>query len=363
MGRRAKPWYWEARKGWYIVIDNVKQRLADDKKTAYARFHELMSGKKTKVPSDSVAMILDRFLDDVKQHVEDGSRSQKTYEGYLYFCQSFHSALPRLRVSELRPLHVREWTNGKKTWNSTTKRSAITAVVRAFNWAVKIGHLDRSPITGMEKPEAKKRDVLVSEAEFNTLLAHASPAFRDLLIVSWETGCRPQESKPLEAKHVQLDLHRWVFAPKESKGKKKPRIVYMTPKAEEVVRRLMEKYPEGKIFRNVRGNPWTASCVQRTFVRLEKKIGKRYCQYNLRHSFGNRMLTERRLDSLVVAELMGHSSTQMLATTYSHLNANPDHLLKAVGASEPENKPEPSVAPDQNGKTQGRRKRRPQQSG
>ena len=222
-----------------------------------------------------------------------------------------------------------------------------------------MGHIDRSPIAGMEKPEAKKRDVLISEAEFNTILKHASAEFSDLLVVSWETGCRPQEVKPLEAHHVQLDQHRWVLPPEEAKGKKRPRIVYMTPKAEEIVRRLVEQYPEGKIFRNVRGRPWTADAVKCTFERLEEKLGKRYCQYNLRHAFGHRMLTERKLDSLVVAELMGHTSPQMLATTYSHLNANPDHLLKAVGASEQQKEPKASVPPARSGRKRGKPKRRP----
>ncbi|MCY2993358.1 MAG: tyrosine-type recombinase/integrase [Planctomycetota bacterium] len=358
MARQPKPWYWEDRGEWYVTINRVRHRLGEDKKAATAKFHELMSGKRTQVQSDAVSAVLDQFLSWTEAH-----RSPKTYRGYKDFCQSFHSTFPRLRISELKPFHVQQWAEGKTTWNATTQRGAITALVRGMNWAMKMGHIDRNPLAGIEKPEASKRETLISEGEFNGMLEHVNQQFRDLLVVSWETGCRPQETKAVEARHVQFDLHRWVLPPLESKGKKKPRIVYMTPRAEEVVKRLVEQYPEGKLFRNVRGRPWTASCVKMTFERLEGKLGTRYCQYNFRHSFGHRMLTERKLDSLVVAELMGHSSPMMLATTYSHLNANPEHLLKAVGASEQEKEPDVSVPPARRGKSQGKHRRQTRRSG
>ena len=58
-------------------------------------------------------------------------------------------------TSDLNPGHVTAWLNSQRTWNSTTKRNAITALQRGFNWAVKNRGLDRNPIRGMEKPEAK----------------------------------------------------------------------------------------------------------------------------------------------------------------------------------------------------------------
>jgi hypothetical protein len=35
-------------------------------------------------------------------------------------------------------------------------------------------------------------------------------AFCDLLISTWESGCRPQESLRVEARHVDLANQRWV---------------------------------------------------------------------------------------------------------------------------------------------------------
>ena len=44
-----------------------------------------------------------------------------------------------------------------------------------------------------------------------------------------------------------MDLSRscWVFPVNESKGKRQPRIVYLSPQAEELTKRLVELYPVG----------------------------------------------------------------------------------------------------------------------
>ena len=73
--------------------------------------------------------------------------------------------------------------------------------------------------------------------------------FRDLLVVSWECGCRPQESLLVERRHVNEKLKRWEFPTQEAKGKKKVRFVYLTDNALAISRKLMLKHPEGRLFR------------------------------------------------------------------------------------------------------------------
>jgi integrase len=101
----------------------------------------------------------------------------------------------------------------------------------------------------MEKPAGGKREVVVTQAEFDALLgATRMREFRDLLIVSWETGCRPQESLRVEARHVDLQHARWVFPASEAKSKNRPRIIYLTEPALEITQRLMLAHPAGPLF-------------------------------------------------------------------------------------------------------------------
>ena len=92
----------------------------------------------------------------------------------------------------------------------------------------------------MKKPKGGKREVVVSQAEFDDILSLAKDdGFRDLLIVSWETGCRPQESLIVEAQHVDLVNQRWVFQQSEEKCGESLRVVYLTDRALAIVKRLM----------------------------------------------------------------------------------------------------------------------------
>lgn len=203
-------------------------------------------------------------------------------------------------------------------------------------------------------------------------------------MVTWDTGCRPQESLRVEARHVDLERNRWVFPKSESKGKREPRIVYLSGQAAEITRRQMARHPTGPIFRNSEGKPWNPDSVNNQFnrlrVRLMQKLGlleektlkremellipklskhrkikgkvvpkqekefrwearqkvlehfanrllPRFSLYALRHAWATRAL-ESGVDGLTVAILMGHRDPSTLARVYQHLSHNPEHLYQ-----------------------------------
>ena len=63
-----------------------------------------------------------------------------------------------------------------------------------MKWAKQQGYIDVNPITEIEVPAAEQKQTVISEAKFHGLLTYIrNEALRDLVIVTWETGCRPQE--------------------------------------------------------------------------------------------------------------------------------------------------------------------------
>jgi integrase len=87
---------------------------------------------------------------------------------------------------------------------------------------------------------------MVSEAEYAQILAAIrDDSFYDLIVTTWETGCRPQESLRVEARHVDLKNQRWVFPKSESKTRQVSRVVYLTDEALQITSRLMVTYPTG----------------------------------------------------------------------------------------------------------------------
>jgi integrase len=327
MARRPKPWLRKGR-GWFVTLDGKQVSLGVDKNQAHIRFHQLMSEPKppTNARHPLVASVLDEFLEWTKNN-----REIATYESRRTRLQSFLDHLSsKLTVGELQPFHAQQWLDSHPNWASTTARTAVATVQRALTWAVKMGHIPSNPLAYFEKPAAEARDRIVTLEEYRQILAYTPDVeFRNLLTVHWEAGCRPQESLRVEAKFVDLKNARWVFPVKKSKGKRRPRIVYLNDEALGITQTLMLKWPNGPIFRNTRGRPWTKDSVNCRFERLEKKLGTKYCLYLFRHSFATRLL-ETGLDALTVAVLLGHSNPAMLSTTYQHLAHNPGHLLEQL---------------------------------
>lgn len=202
------------------------------------------------------------------------------------------------------------------------------------------GPIVKSPVRGIEKPKAERREQTVSPVEFTRIRDHypEGDTFRDLLEFCWETGCRPQEARLAEARHVMLKLNCIAFPPEEAKGGKRWRIIQMTETAAKIVARLAAKNVTGPLFLNEDGVPWTKNSVACRFGRLKKHFGVKYALYAVRHGFAGKMLTSG-ADSMTVATLMGHADTRMLSSHYAHLEQQAEFLQKELRKASGPDKP------------------------
>lgn len=342
----SRPWFWEKRNAWFCEPDGKRVCLGSHpegypvpkkgKKGWNApqpildAFHKLMTTPPAQtfaLSEDAVANILDDFLTWCKQN-----RAPRTEERYRDFIQDFinFKGIGRMGVAELDAKHVTDWLDAHEGWGNTTKNNAITALQRGFNWACKNRGLNKkggNPIKGMEKPQAEVRTDTLTPAEFEKMLPLVTDEFRDLITVSWDCGARPQEIKKLEARHLELQNNRAVLPTKEAKGKRRARAIYFpTERSLEILRRLAKENPEGPIFLNNRGNPWTGFAVKNAFERLDEELGRRIHQYMFRRTWITRKLVAG-VDSHVVAQLSGHADTSMIDKTYSAIADDPEFML------------------------------------
>src|SRR5262249_2239284 len=112
----------------------------------------------------------------------------------------------------------------------------------------------------------------------------------------------------------------------ESKGKKRERVVFLTPKAKKITEKWAKRNPSGPIFRNRAGDPWTAMAFNCRFCRLQEKVGFKVCMYALRHSYAHHALTKKSANPLELATLLGHADLSMLHKTYGHLMTDTEHM-------------------------------------
>lgn len=335
MSRTPKPWYWKQRRVWCAYINGKKVVLGHDRTEAHRKFHELMAAEPAHVASDSVAAIIDTFLDHIKDGGEASAETARWYERHL---QSFWEYLKAnghrsLTVGQFKPHHVQSWLDSHRDWSGATKNGGARAVKRAFRWAETQEYIARSPLARWRAPKASIRDTYVSEADHLAILALVTDEpFRDLLTVAWETGARPQELVRIEARHVDVAYQRVVFTLSEGK-KERRRVIYLPDKSFAIVKRQMEAYPEGPILRNTRGQPWTPYSINCRFIRIEKKLGRKFCLTEYRHGFGTR--SWEKIGEATTAELMGHADLSMLKRVYGKVAQNPAFMLaKAKQANE-----------------------------
>ena len=85
------------------------------------------------------------------------------------------------------------------------------------------------------------------------------------------------------------------------------------------------------VFLNTEGEPWTKNAVRLQMTRLREKLGLAddLTAYLARHGFGTRAILNG-VNPSVVAELMGHSSLEMVSKVYVHLADQHVHLKQAV---------------------------------
>lgn len=323
--RVRQPYFRKQTQSWYVKLDDRDVPLGKDEEAAWETYHELMAERvrtgKTQVASDSVVLLVNRYLDWLQKN-----RAPTTFDRRLPILRSFGRHIgPKLKASRLKPFHVQDWIDNHysdpKRHSDTYRNTLITAVKAAFGWAVDQGHLASNPIARMKKPAATMRELYLPAVQWTDVLdAARDEPLKEFIFVMLDSGARVQEMFKAEARHLDRAQARLVFPKEESKGKKRHRVVYLPPESLAIVCRLADEHPEGKLFRNSRGRPWNRNSMRCRFRRLKSKLKlPSLCATTLRHSFAyHRLVSGQPL--IAVEKLMGHVDGRMLEQRYSHLH-------------------------------------------
>lgn len=272
----------------------------------------------------------DKYLLWCKSHQSE--RTHQWYKNYLDMACAY-AEIGSTPAYELKPYHVQEWIDSHgEAWGSTYRGGAVVAVKRVYNWAEMMGHGEGNPIKKLKKATAQSRKTYAKEEGVQAFFAAipANDSFLDLITFIWACGCRPQEARHIESRHVDLAAMRIMFPAIESKGKRHPRKILLNSTTFPIIQRLLAKYPEGKLFRDSRGNAWSKYAVCERMYTLSEKTGVKITAYDLRHGYITRKI-KAGVNHMVIAPAVGHTDGSMIGKVYSHVSQEEAHLRAALG--------------------------------
>jgi integrase len=330
--KTGTPWYRKGTDSWYVWHENRQIRLARgraNKAEAHARFADLLGAP----PADrsrpvlALAATVEAYRAYCRPRVK-----ASTFKSYECILAPFVAAFGTRAALVLTTDEVEQWAR-KPKWSQTTQRYALTVVAAVYKWAARAKAIDSNPLAALNRPAGRSRgsDILIDEALHERILSVASPQFADFLTVVRATGARPGEVARVEARHIVWESACWILTEHKTASRGRVRIVFMPPSVVALVRRLAEQALEGPIFRNTRGEPWVKTGWKQAMERAQRKLGlaHRPLTSGYRHTFATDAL-ERGVPDTHVAELLGHSSTAMVAKHYGHLAAKARVLRQSL---------------------------------
>ena len=319
-----KPFKRTNNQTWYVNLGGRHVTLGKDKDEAFRKYHQLMAGHIDLGNDIAASDVIDQFLAWSETH-----QAKKTYKLAKFFCDSFKLTIKRMKIDDLKPIHVTRWLD-IKGYDGSGANTAVRTVLRPFNWAVEMGLIKDHPLKKVKRPAPVARECYLSPEHFSKVEdAIKDQEFHDFVTILRETGCRPQEACAVEARHFDRIGRVWTFPVKESKGKRDQRVVVLNDKAFAITQRLALKNPTGPLFLNKKGRRWNSSNLNCRWRRVSKKVGFKVFSYVLRHTFCTDALL-RGVEPMELATLMGHKSIDMIWKIYNKLRLQTKHLQNAM---------------------------------
>ena len=290
----------------------------------------------------SIGQVFDRYLDYCKsdcspEHYTTAKSRLTEFAGFV--------GDTRL-ASTLRRHELRNWIDSKKAWGANVTNCATQVVITAVNFAIERGWCKVNPFSKMKRPPQEFRVSFFSvEQEQAIMEASAfSPEFQDFFRFLISTGCRPSEASKIEAQFCRETPQGMMVELAQHKTRKKTgrsKIITCGQEATAILRRLIVKTPQGKLFSSSKGNDYgTKRQAARATWRIVRKrvqdakgkdfLPDSFVLYSARHTFATRCLAKG-LSIAFVAALLGNSP-MVCSRVYGHLEQVHSVLFTAVNS-------------------------------
>jgi integrase len=277
-----------------------------NRKVAEARMRELELGTTSAaVEHEPLAIVIDRAIRLKKPGTRDFYQS-KAAALFRWFEPTMNAhSIERDQVEQYIAERLEE-----------VKRHTVQKELVLLRQALK--RIDRAHVVPPFSADYKPRERYLTRTEFKRLITAAAPSRRIWIALAVHQGANAGEIRRLEWKHVNLE-DGWITIP----GNKRDTRQRTIPITADMRPWLEQADPDEPLVPS-----WIHGNRYRDMKRFCERAQIEYTNFDdLRRTFAS-WLKQEGVDSLTVAQLMGHRSTTMVDKVYGKLDA--DSLLAAV---------------------------------
>lgn len=237
----------------------------------------------------------------------------------------------------------------EKPYSASAMRRQLSLAHRVLRWAHVRGFMLQQPPELPALPQPSEVDRSLTKEQLAAIFEHVPQRAGDVLRFIAVTGCRPAEACELTHEEIRGSLCE-LRRGKTFARTGKPRVLYLSPAALELVARQLKSQkrrkntppPTGPVFTNRMGSPYQPRGL-RTILRragIKAKVGITG-PYQLRHSFAQHALDKLTLDE--VGELLGHVAGSRATRTYARIRG--ERALAAAQSLDALVSPDPRQRP------------------
>jgi integrase len=356
-GRKLRPGHPDWDKGTWVVEfvlrgHDVKQAIPEARRQKQAEQAEInikQSIFDRKYNKASAVTLLSDFIDKVfvpwskenkRSHSDDRQRAEKAKEFFG----------PKRAIRDITPLLIEKYKSQlrktdskyKRLFSPSTVNRYLQVLSRILSMAFENGIIDSNPmerVKRLSEPEARERYLNQYAVDEEERLINALAPFGEhltaLVELDLEVGMRLGEI--LQAKWSDIDYLRRIISITQTKTNK-PRVVPLTARALEILKRLRQDAPEDERIFDYRRTGRKRRQLMYCFQEAVRSAGiDDFHFHDLRHTFATR-LRAANVHEYDIADLLGHSTTKNetrgTATTRGYAHSVPQRLRDAVDSLE-----------------------------
>lgn len=300
------------------LLDTKPNRALVKKEVIPALQGKILRGELLQEKPKTFSYYSEIYLSD-KKHL-------KTYKKVKKYVEVINEVLGDIRIDQLKKSDIKDWAREMLLGRtSKTVRNYLTSIRGVIDIAIDREVIKNNLAHNLKLPSHKPKEVEpFSPSEVRKLLEHANGFYRLYLAIGFYTGLRTGEI--LGLMHGDIDLERRVISikrsisdgelttPKTFKSiREVPILDDLVPYLKKSKKSFSWLFPkeDGSYLKGTHGNHYREWC------KLLEECNISYRKlYATRHTFIVSMLKYSDLSILEIAQMAGHTTTQMIIQNY-----------------------------------------------